>query len=119
VEEESPVTSHPVNHYIGNRRKYRRIEAIKMMALDGLLRYQLFSVYACLFLGLWLALRSKEDGNIVVNYAPLWLISAIGVFAVFSITRGVINLADCPEAAKEVNINVKEARVAMQKKGII
>jgi len=89
------------------------------MALDGLLRYQLFSLYACLFYGLWLALRSEEEGNVVVNYAPLWLIVALGLFAAFSIIQGVIELADCPEATKEVNRDVKEARVAMEKQGII
>ena len=55
----------------------------------------------------------------VVNYAPLWLIVALGLFAAFSIIQGVIELADCPEATKEVNRDVKEARVAMEKQGII
>ena len=89
------------------------------MVLDGLFRYQLFCLYAFLFIGLWLVLRSEVNGNAVINYAPLWLVAAIGVFAAYSIVQGVANLKDCPDAAKEVERDVQEARVAMKKKGVI
>ena len=64
-------------------------------------------------------LRSEINDNAVVNYAPLWLVASIGVFAAYSIVSGVANLKDCPDAAKEIDRDVKEARVAMTKKGVI
>jgi len=86
--------------------------------MNDLLRYQLFGMYIALVLGLWIAIRS-EDSNAIVNYAPLWIVAAIGVFAAFSVMYGVANLPDCPEAAAEVDKDVKEARAAMKKNGII
>lgn len=88
------------------------------MAIDGLFRYQLFCLYTFAFLGLWIVLKTEED-NLLVNYAPLWLVAGIGVFAAFSIIFGVANLEDCPAAAKEVERDIQEARTAMKKKGVI
>ena len=87
--------------------------------MNGMLQYQLFSLYMFLFVGLWWALRSEADeSNKAVDYAPLWLVLGIGIYAAGSIFYGVINLKDCPEAAKEVEIDVKEAIAAMKKKGV-
>eukprot|EP00557_Chaetoceros_sp_GSL56_P004297 CAMPEP_0176495302 /NCGR_PEP_ID=MMETSP0200_2-20121128/10575_1 /TAXON_ID=947934 /ORGANISM="Chaetoceros sp., Strain GSL56" /LENGTH=55 /DNA_ID=CAMNT_0017893153 /DNA_START=280 /DNA_END=447 /DNA_ORIENTATION=+ len=55
----------------------------------------------------------------MVTYAPLWLVVGIGLFAAFSILSGVANLEDCPAAAKEVERDIQEAKIAMKKKGII
>mmetsp|Transcript_4409 Transcript_4409/g.8504 ORF Transcript_4409/g.8504 Transcript_4409/m.8504 type:complete len:90 (-) Transcript_4409:186-455(-) len=89
------------------------------MAIDGLFRYQLFCLYTFAFLGLWIVLKTEAADNPMVTYAPLWLVVGIGLFAAFSILSGVANLEDCPAAAKEVERDIQEAKIAMKKKGII
>jgi hypothetical protein len=83
------------------------------------LRYQLFAIYGITFLALWISLKSTSIDSILIHYAPLFLIAVLGVYALCSITIGVINLKDCPDAALEVERDVKEAKAAMVKKGII
>ena len=85
----------------------------------NLLRYQIFCAYGILFLGLWIALRTENGDNILIDFAPLWLIIVLGIYAVTSIYRGVVNMKDCPEAAAEVDRHVKEAKEELSKKGII
>mmetsp|Transcript_5384 Transcript_5384/g.6218 ORF Transcript_5384/g.6218 Transcript_5384/m.6218 type:complete len:102 (+) Transcript_5384:206-511(+) len=86
-----------------------------------LLRYQLFCIYIFLYIGLFIALKSEagEDPNIVVDYSPFWAVLILGAFAAFSIMNGVYNLKNCPDAAMEIDRDVKEAVTAMRKKGII
>lgn len=88
------------------------------MAIDGLFRYQLFCLYTFAFLGIWMVLKTEAVDNPMVTYAPLWLVAGIGAFAAFSILSGVASLEDCPEAAKEVERDIREAKIAMKKKGI-
>ncbi len=91
--------------------------------MNGFLRYQLFSIYGIVFVGLWVALKSSDGkGSVaamIINYAPVFLILGLGVYALVSIVHGVINLKDCPEAAVEVEKDVKEAKAAMTKKGVL
>ena len=88
--------------------------------MDGLLRYQQFCIYGVLFLSVWTALLySPSSSHPIIQYAPLVLIAVLGVYALASITYGVVNLKDCPEAALEVEKDVKEAKAAMAKKGVI
>lgn len=84
-----------------------------------MLRYQIFCIYTFLFLALFIALRSEAEEGSIVDYSPLFAVMAMGAFAAFSIVNGVYNLKDCPEAALEVERDVKEAISAMSKKGII
>jgi|UniRef100_A0A7S2UP19 hypothetical protein len=100
--------------------------------LGGLLRYQLFLVYGVALLSIWYtALEQKyvlvdlfsptitaDTVTGFITYFPLWVILFLGVYAVSSITQGVVNCADCPEAAKEIDEQVKEAKIALKKRGI-
>lgn len=94
----------------------------------GLLRYQVFLAYGAVFLAIWyhaLAWRneqSKDDVSLevdlLVTWAPAWGIIALGVYALTQLVQGVINMSDCPEATKEIEQQVIEARAEMKKRGI-
>lgn len=66
------------------------------MALDGILMYRLFCIYAFLFIGLWWVLYSEEDDAdeyaFPVDYRGIWFVALIGLFATFSIMQGVGSL---------------------------
>ena len=105
-----------------------------------LLRYQLFLLYGVLFLTVWyMVLRSEQfsklsssshvDSNddgyrismvyIAVQYAPIWAIVLLGLYAVSSVIYGVITFHDTPDAAAELEIQIQEAIHEMTRRGII
>ena len=98
--------------------------------MAGLLRYQIFLAYGIAFLAAWHAALQNEDiistwlslsteqVHILVYFAPLWFIVGLGVYAIVSIGIGVSTFKDCPEAAKEVEMHVEEARIELKKLGI-
>lgn len=94
-------------------------------ASAGLLRYQKFSAAGIAFLALWYgALQSKDDNttfmmNILITYAPIWLVLAVGGYLFIILVTGVLSFQDCPEAAKELDQDVAEAKVDLKKRGIL
>ena len=89
--------------------------------MTGLLRWQIFTTYAVGFLAIWnFALSAKPEGpSLLVDYAPVWAILALGVYAATSVLHGVANFRDCPEAAAEIEQQVAEARKELKRRGII
>lgn len=93
--------------------------------MTGLLRYQVFLLYAVLFLAVWQGAKMNQDETagigtkILVDFAPLWAVVALGVYALSTIIYNVMTFNDCPEAAKEIDENVKEAKAEMKKRKII
>lgn len=109
--------------------------------MAGLLRYQIFLSYGILILGLWYtalqnkSLLLKNDNNdisipfysslpyaaqeAIIDFFPLWALICLGLYAVGSIAYGVVNFADCPLAAKEVEKHIAEAKADMKRRGII
>lgn len=110
--------------------------------MAGLLRYQIFSSYGILLLGVWYAaiqnkasilsststrstipivstLLTPKIQEAMIDYFPLWIVICFGLYAVGSIASGVANCADCPDAAMEVEQHIKEAKADMKKRGII
>mmetsp|Transcript_1902 Transcript_1902/g.2781 ORF Transcript_1902/g.2781 Transcript_1902/m.2781 type:complete len:107 (-) Transcript_1902:277-597(-) len=97
----------------------------------GLLRYQIFLVYGVVFYAIWHAALSNMETvmetsplssnvtTLLIWYAPIWAILALGVYAVVTIIHSVLAFDDCPEAAAEIDTQVKEARVALKKRGIL
>ncbi len=94
----------------------------------GLLRFQIFLSYGILVLGLWYgAVQSKysliNEGSAIqealIDYLPLWVVLSLAFYAIGSVVYGVANFADCPQAAKEVEKEIEEAKAAMKKQGII
>lgn len=90
--------------------------------MTGLLRWQIFATYAVGFLAIWsLARTSKPDGgpSWLFDFAPVWAILALGVYALVSVVHGVANFRDCPEAAAEIEQQVIEAKKELKRRGII
>ena len=92
----------------------------------GLLRYQIFLLYGVLFLAIWQGVKMNQEDEtvgtgtkILVDFAPLLAIVALRVYALSTILYNVMTFNDCPEAAKEIDENVKEAKAEMKKRKII
>jgi dolichyl-phosphate mannosyltransferase polypeptide 3 len=92
-----------------------------------LLRYQVFLCYGALFLALWYASFQVKDNlvermtiaNIIIPWAPLWLLIVLGVYALGCIGYGMISSRDYPEAALELEQEIQEAKAEMKRRGII
>ena len=90
--------------------------------MAGLLRWQVFASYAVVFLAVWSfawSSTSENDPNMWIDFAPLWAIVALGVYAVSSVLYGVATFRDCPEAATEIEQQVVEAKKELKRRGII
>ena len=91
----------------------------------GLLRYQVFLVYGVSFIALWLGAKAKKDDStgattaILIDFAPVWAVLLLGVYAAATIIYNVMTFNDCPEAAAELDQQIKEAKAEMKKRKII
>jgi len=112
----------------------------------GLLRYQIFLVYTVGLISLWISLRgqkpfilqivsswipqantrrqSQNDPyetiiSLSIDYAPILFIFGLGVYAFISIAYGVFVLRDCPDASKELEKQIQDARRDLIQRGII
>ena len=101
-------------------------------------RYQIFLSYGIVILSIWCyALKNKTSlthcdscckpllchfpsqmREPIIDYAPLWVLALLGLYALGSVVVGVLNFSDCPEAAKEVEADIKEAKIALTKMGV-
>lgn len=103
-----------------------------------LLRYQVFLVYGAAFVAVWRALVHREDEVLealsaatspsvrdavvaarVITWAPLWLLVGLASYALISVLHGVATFRDCPEAAAELEREVREARAELAKRGVL
>jgi hypothetical protein len=92
--------------------------------MTGLLRWQIFSAYGIALASLWAYARTTNqadaaEANRVLDWAPLWAILALAVYAGGSVVYGVATFRDCPEAATEIEQQVKEARKELKRRGIL
>jgi hypothetical protein len=53
-----------------------------------------------------------------IQFAPLIAIGLLGIYAGGSVIIGVLNFADCPEAAAEIDRQVAQAKIELRKKGV-
>eukprot|EP00568_Trieres_chinensis_P009360 CAMPEP_0183294954 /NCGR_PEP_ID=MMETSP0160_2-20130417/3085_1 /TAXON_ID=2839 ORGANISM="Odontella Sinensis, Strain Grunow 1884" /NCGR_SAMPLE_ID=MMETSP0160_2 /ASSEMBLY_ACC=CAM_ASM_000250 /LENGTH=103 /DNA_ID=CAMNT_0025456347 /DNA_START=133 /DNA_END=444 /DNA_ORIENTATION=- len=98
-----------------------------------LLRYQIFLAYGLTFVAFWRAALKEQESltnalaplgiegthiSAVVKPMPIWAIVALGLYGIASVGYGVATFSDCPDAAEEIDRQVKEARVALEKKGV-
>lgn len=51
--------------------------------------------------------------------APLYVVVMLGIYAVGSITYGVVTFNDCPGAREELVREIKEAEMELKKKKVI
>jgi len=86
----------------------------------GLLRYQVFLVYGVVFLACWVgAKHSAQEPTLLVDFAPLWAVLALGVYAASTVAYNVLTFRDCPEASLELEKQIQEAKAEMKKRKII
>lgn len=95
-----------------------------------MLRYQIFLAYGVAMAAIWYAaLQQKAEiadrlgisngqASVAVDYLPVFLVLTLGVYAVVSVAHRVATMADSPEAAAEIDWQVKEARGALDKMGV-
>eukprot|EP00980_Cylindrotheca_fusiformis_P004567 scaffold977_cov128-Cylindrotheca_fusiformis.AAC.3 len=71
-------------------------------------------------MSIWYAslLRQSQPG-VLVSFAPVWILGALALYAVVSIGHGVVICKDAPGAAREIEIQVEEAKREMKRRGII
>lgn len=85
-----------------------------------LTRLQVFLGIFASFSSCWYAaLLANNDADPLLKYAPIWIILILGVYAVSTIAHGVIQCKDFPDAALEIEKQVKEARTEMSRRGVI
>ena len=92
----------------------------------GLLRFQVFAVYAVTFFSIWYMVILKKaewelspGALILVDFAPIWAVVLVGLYLLSVLIIGVMQFEDCPQAAKELDSDVKAAKEEMKKRGII
>ena len=99
----------------------------------GLLRYQLFLSHLIAFLSLWKILLNNQEKilqtlspsipayltEFCIRFAPLLLLIGLAIYALSSIGYSMLTFEDCPEAAKEIETQVKEAKIELKKKGVV
>ena len=78
------------------------------------------------FIAIWsITVSSKPEYgtsplvDVLIDWAPIWAILVLGVYAAVSVLYGVANFRDCPEAASEIEQQVGEARKELKRRGII
>lgn len=85
-----------------------------------LTRLQLFlGIFVSLFSCWYAALSIDNDPSLLLKYAPIWMILMLGLYAVLSIAGGVVQCKDFPDAAREIEKQVKEAKIEMSRRGVI
>jgi hypothetical protein len=96
----------------------------KAVVVEGtmpLLHYQQFLVVGVAFLAVWYILlqRHHTAESVLITYLPLWGIVCLGLYALSSVIYGTLNFKDTPEASKELEQQIQDAKQEMTKRGII
>lgn len=93
-----------------------------------LLRYQLWLTYGAVILAVWQVVLSKREEWssqvqpsiwLAVEWLPATAIVMLGLYAFIRLIVGVATFRDCPEAAAELELQVKEAKRELKARGII
>lgn len=70
-------------------------------------------------MSIWYAMLSNQsEPDVVVKFAPMWFVAALGLYAFLSIAFGVLSCKDFPEAALEIERQVQAAKTEMTNRGI-
>lgn len=85
-----------------------------------LTRLQVFlGIFVSLSSCWYAALSANNDPQILLKYAPVWIILTLGLYAVSSVAYGVVQCKDFPDAALEIEKQVKDAKAEMSRRGVI
>ena len=95
-----------------------------------MLRYQVFSCWAVLWASIWyralqlqddiaaMSPLSSETTKLLILLLPLWILVALAIYALSCIVYGLATLGDFPEAATALEEEIREAKLAMEKRGV-
>lgn len=91
-----------------------------------MLRYQVFAAYLVLFASVWFGLLTKRDdlqfgehGDLALRLLPLLALILLGVYLLARLVVGVLSFQDCPEASKEIEMQIKEATAELKRRKLI
>jgi Dolichol-phosphate mannosyltransferase subunit 3 (DPM3) len=86
----------------------------------GLLRYQIFLTYGAVFLSAWYyCVVNAATPSLLVTFAPVWGILGLGAFLFVRLLVGVATYQDCPDAEREIDQQILEARAEMKRRKIL
>ena len=95
-----------------------------------MLRYQVFLFWGVLWGAIWFqALKNQDElvpksplspdtTKFFIKLFPVWIIVALAMYAASTILYGLATLGDFPEAATELEKEIKEAKAEMKKRGV-
>mmetsp|Transcript_3488 Transcript_3488/g.4044 ORF Transcript_3488/g.4044 Transcript_3488/m.4044 type:complete len:101 (-) Transcript_3488:115-417(-) len=95
-----------------------------------MLRHHVFLTRAAVCIAVWyqalkkqddiviLPLISKEYTTILIQYLPVWILITIAIYALITILYGLATLENCPEAKKDLEKEILEAKAEMGKREI-
>lgn len=73
-------------------------------------------------MAIWMGAKMTADettNSMLIDFAPAWAILLLGIYAAVTIIYNVLTFNDCPEAAAELDQQIKEAKKEMKKRKII
>ncbi len=77
-----------------------------------------------LIVGVWFAILTQNVGNLATDYPnlsflwPIGLVIVVGIWCLCLIVYRVLTFNDCPEAAEELQREIKAAKEDLKKKGL-
>ena len=95
-----------------------------------MLRYQVFTCWGVVWASIWYrALQLQDDivavfpaspekTKLLILLLPLWILVALAIYAFSCILYGLMILGDFPDAATALEEDVREAKLAMKKRGV-
>lgn len=57
--------------------------------------------------------------DIVITFAPIFAIILLGLYLLSRLVIGVLAFEDCPDAAKEIDTQIAEAKTEMKRRKLI
>lgn len=91
-----------------------------------MLRYQVFLSYGVVLSAVWWWFVSRIDqlaltelGRGLILFAPFLGVVMLGLYLLFRLVLGVASYHDCPDAAAEIDAQIKEAKIELKRRKII
>ena len=90
-------------------------------------RYQIFLVYGVALIAIWkycfdksATIRNSDPTlYILITFSPIIYIVVLGLFLLLRLVLGVLAFEDCPDAAKQIDLQIAEATTEMKRRKII
>lgn len=91
-----------------------------------MLRYQIVFSWLMLWCSIWIGLcywvdeyKKPQEIKDVVYILPMYGLICFGAYSLGTIGLSLMAVRDCPEASKELDQQIKEAKKDLKRKGII